>query len=93
MWITYLVRFEGCPVLVDTLWNEGMSAWAEIQYIYQVGEVDFAKRLEDFDDILIDLDCLKRNGLSVYKKQYPFVKERGRLEKTPFMSKFPLQIM
>ncbi len=74
-------NLKKCPKSKRLLIYEGMAKWAEIQYLYMVGEADVAKR-EEF---------ITRNrqdeygiGFCLYEDRYPLSREAMTIEETPF---------
>ena len=67
---------------------EGMAKWAEIQYLYLIGETNAAKREE----------YITRNrqdeygvGFRLYEDQYPLSREAMACDDTPFLpDRYPL---
>lgn len=81
-------NFKKCPKSKRLLIYEGMAKWAEIQYLYLVGEINIAKREE----------YITRNrqdeygvGFCLYEDQYPLSREAMSCEDTPFTpDRYPL---
>ena len=81
-------NFKQCPKSKRLLIYEGMAKWAEIQYLYLIGETTVAKR-EEF---------ITRNrqdeygiGFCLYEDQYPLTREAMSCEDTPFTpDRYPL---
>ena len=74
-------NFRKCPKDKRLLIYEGMAKWAEIQYLYLIGETNVAKR-EEF---------ITRNrqdeygiGFCLYEDRYPLSREAMSCEDTPF---------
>ena len=74
-------KFKKCPKDKRLLIYEGMAKWAEIQYLYLVGETDVARREE----------AITRNrqdeygiGFCMYEDQFPLSRETMTCEETPF---------
>ena len=74
-------NFKKCPKSKRLLIYEGMAKWAEIQYLYLIGETTVAKR-EEF---------ITRNrqdeygiGFCLYEDRYPLSREAMSCEETPF---------
>ncbi len=66
---------------------EGMAMWAEIQFMYLIGESQFAKRMEE--------NTLQRGdvygeGFKYYCAKYPLLKTSALPARTPFHSELPL---
>lgn len=67
---------------------EGMAKWAEIQYLYLVGEKNVAKREEE---ITRNRDDEYGEGFRLYEERYPLTREAMMCDETPFNSnKYPL---
>ncbi len=60
---------------------EGMAKWAEIQYLYLIGETTVAKREEYFTRNRQDEYGV---GFCIYEDQYPLTREAMVCEDTPF---------
>lgn len=60
---------------------EGMAKWAEIQYLYLIGETTVAKREEYFTRNRQDEYGI---GFCIYEDQYPLTREAMVCEETPF---------
>jgi len=81
-------KFKDCPKDKRLLIYEGMAKWAEIQYLYLVGETAVAKREE----------YITRNredeygvGFCMYEDVYPLSRETMTCEETPFTpDKYPI---
>lgn len=74
-------NFKKCPKSKRLLVYEGMAKWAEIQYLYLIGETNVAKREE----------AITRNrqdeygiGFCLYEDYYPLSREAMACEDTPF---------
>jgi len=74
-------NFKKCPKSKRLLIYEGMAKWAELQYLYLIGEETVAKR-EEF---------ITRNrqdeygiGFCLYDDVYPLSREAMTIESTPF---------
>ena len=74
-------QFKKCPKKNRLLIYEGMAKWAEIQYLYLIGEVQVARREE----------MITRNrrdeygiGFCLYEEYYPLTREAMTCETTPF---------
>ena len=74
-------KLKKCPKSKRLLIYEGMAKWAEIQYLYLIGETTVAKREE----------AITRNrqdeygiGFCVYDDVYPISREAMSIEDTPF---------
>ena len=80
-------KLKPCPKNNRLIVYEGMAKWAEIQYLYLIGETNVAKR-EEF---------ITRNrqdeygvGFCLYDQRYPLTREAMTCEETPFVSdKYP----
>lgn len=73
--------FKQCPKEKRLLIYEGMAKWAEIQYLYLIGETTVAKR-EEF---------ITRNrqdeygiGFCLYEDRYPLCRDAMTCDETPF---------
>ncbi len=73
--------FKPCPQSKRLLIYEGMAKWAEIQYLYLIGETNVARREE----------AITRNredeygiGFRLYEDRYPLTREAMYCEDTPF---------
>ncbi|MBQ9974316.1 MAG: hypothetical protein IJP02_05085 [Oscillospiraceae bacterium] len=79
--------FPSCPKNKRLLIYEGMAKWAEIQYLYLVGETAAARREE--------LRTLNRTdeyglGFRLYEDRYPLSREAMFCQSTPFTpDRFP----
>ncbi|MBQ4065609.1 MAG: hypothetical protein IJD10_05870 [Clostridia bacterium] len=81
-------NFKKCPKNMRLLIYEGMAKWAEIQYLYLIGETNAAKREE----------YITRNrqdeygvGFRLYEDQYPLSREAMACDDTPFLpDRYPL---
>ncbi len=74
-------KLKKCPKKKRLLIYEGMAKWAEIQYLYLIGETTVAKR-EEF---------ITRNrqdeygiGFCLYEDHYPLTRETMTCNETPF---------
>lgn len=65
----------------DTLAHEGMAVWAEVQYLYLIGEASFAARQEAYS---LARDDVYGEGFRAYCERYPLIKNSSMLQKTPF---------
>jgi len=68
---------------------EGMAKWAEIQYLYFLNEVSYAKRQEIYT--MMREDEYGR-GFIIYKNYYPLLNGPGYRQKSPFNKEWPLEI-
>lgn len=66
---------------------EGMAKWAEIQYLYIIGETTYARREELSQSQRDDEYGL---GLRSYMEEYPFVKDGSLVRNSPFKMFPPL---
>ncbi len=73
--------FKKCPKSNRLLIYEGMAKWAEIQYLYLVGETAVAKR-EEF--ITRNRQDEYGQGFCLYEDYYPLSREAMACEDTPF---------
>ena len=73
--------FKKCPKSNRLLIYEGMAKWAELQYLYLIGETAVAKREE-----LITLQRQDEYGIGfrLYADRYPLSRETMCCEETPF---------
>ena len=71
-------------IAVDIVY-EGMAVWAAVQYLYQIGETHYASQLENMTERRQDVYGW---GFTLYRDQYPLVKDSRLLKVTPF-SVFP----
>ena len=71
-------------IAVDIVY-EGMAVWAAVQYLYQIGETYYASQLENMTERRQDVYGW---GFTLYRDQYPLVKDSRLLKVTPF-SVFP----
>ena len=74
-------NFKKCPKGKRLLIYEGMAKWAEIQYLYLVGETNVAKREEFFTKNREDEYGV---GFCLYEDRYPLSREAMICEETPF---------
>lgn len=72
-----------CPKGNRLLIYEGMAKWAEIQYLYLIGEVNVAKREESITRSRQDEYGM---GFCLYEEHYPLTREAMSCEETPFTS-------
>lgn len=70
-----------CPEDKRLLIYEGMAKWAEIQYLYLVGETNVAKR-EEF--ITRNREDEYGIGFCLYEDRYPISREAMNCNETPF---------
>lgn len=81
--------FKKCPPSKRLLIYEGMAKWAEIQYLYLVGETTVAKREEYITRNRQDAYGM---GFCLYEDRYPLSREAMTCEDTPFTpDKYPLE--
>ena len=73
--------FKQCPQSKRLLVYEGMAKWAEIQYLYLMGETAVAKR-EEY--IIRNRDDEYGKGFCLYDDWYPLSREAMTCEETPF---------
>lgn len=76
-------NFKKCPKGNRLLIYEGMAKWAEIQYLYLIGEVNVAKREESITRSRQDEYGI---GFCLYEEYYPLTREAMTCEETPFTS-------
>jgi hypothetical protein len=68
---------------------EGMAKWAEIQYLYLIGETNVAKREEYITRNRKDEYGI---GFCLYEDTYPLTREAMFCEETPFTpDKYPFE--
>ena len=81
-------KFKECPKDKRLLIYEGMAKWAEIQYLYLVGETAVAKREEYITRNREDEYGI---GFCMYEDVYPLSRETMTCEDTPFTpDKYPI---
>lgn len=73
--------FKKCPKSKRLLIYEGMAKWAEIQYLYLIGETNVAKREEYITRNRKDEYGI---GFCLYEDKYPLTREAMTCEDTPF---------
>lgn len=73
--------FRKCPKSKRLLIYEGMAKWAEIQYLYLIGETTVARREEYFTRNRQDEYGI---GFCLYEDHYPLSREAMFCEDTPF---------
>ena len=73
--------FQTCPKSKRLLIYEGMAKWAEIQYLYLIGETAVARREEYITRNRKDEYGL---GFCLYEDHYPLTREAMICEETPF---------
>lgn len=66
---------------------EGMAEWVAVQYLYLIGEVNFARKAEEIDRARSDIYGY---GFRAFCDAFPLVKDGGVLPYTPFTAEFPL---
>lgn len=74
-------NLKKCPKSKRLLIYEGMAKWAEIQYLYLIGETNVAKREEHFTRNREDEYGI---GFRLYEDRYPLSREAMTCEDTPF---------
>ena len=74
-------NFKKCPKSKRLLIYEGMAKWAEIQYLYLIGETNVAKREEYITRNRQDEYGI---GFCLYEDHYPLSREAMSCEETPF---------
>lgn len=74
-------HFRKCPPEKRLLIYEGMAKWAEIQYLYLVGETNVARREEFITKKRQDEYGI---GFCLYEDRYPLTREAMICESTPF---------
>lgn len=73
--------FKKCPKSKRLLIYEGMAKWAEIQYLYLIGETTVARREENYTRSRKDEYGV---GFCLYEDRYPLSREAMSCEETPF---------
>jgi hypothetical protein len=73
--------FPKCPKSKRLLIYEGMAKWAEIQYLYMIGETNVARREEYITRNRQDEYGI---GFCLYEDRYPLSREAMACEETPF---------
>jgi hypothetical protein len=73
----------------ELLVYEGMAMWAEIQYLYFLNEVSYARRQEIHTRGRSDA---YGRGFVIYDKQYPLVRGPGYRKTSPFSRDWPLEL-
>jgi subtilisin family serine protease len=68
---------------------EGMAKWVELQYLYLLNEVSYAKRQEIYT--MMRNDEYGR-GFNLYKNEYKLLRGPGYIQKSPFNKEWPLEI-
>lgn len=82
-------NFEKCPKDKRLLIYEGMAKWAEIQYLYLIGETNVARR-EEF--ITRNRNDEYGIGFCIYEAQYPLTREAMSCDHTPFTpNQYPVE--
>ena len=82
-----LKGFRQCPPSKRLLIYEGMAKWAEIQYLYLIGETNVAKREEHITRNRNDEYGI---GFRLYEEYYPLSRDTMSCESTPFVAnKYP----
>jgi hypothetical protein len=82
--------FPKCPKNKRLLIYEGMAKWAEIQYIYLIGETTVAKR-EEY--ITMNRQDEYGIGFCLYEDQYPLSRQAMSCDETPFtQNNYPIEI-
>jgi hypothetical protein len=82
-------EFRKCPPSKRILIYEGMAKWAEIQYLYMIGETSAARREEFITQNRQDEYGI---GFRLYESQYPLSREAMFCENTPFTpDRYPLE--
>ena len=74
-------KFKKCPRSKRLLMYEGMAKWAEIQYLYLIGETNVARREEYLTRNREDAYGL---GFCLYEERYPLTREAMVCDETPF---------
>ena len=80
-------KMKQCPKDKRLLVYEGMAKWAEIQYLYLIGETNVAQREEYFTRNRNDEYGI---GFCIYEDQYPISREAMACDETPFtLNRYP----
>ena len=80
-------NFKQCPKSKRLLIYEGMAKWAEIQYLYLIGETNVAKREEYITRNRQDEYGI---GFCLYEDRFPLCRDAMTCEDTPFTpGKYP----
>lgn len=80
-------KLKKCPKNLRLLLYEGMAKWAEIQYLYLIGETNVARREEYITRNRQDEYGI---GFCMYESYYPLSRETMSCEDTPFTpDKYP----
>ena len=74
-------NLKKCPKSKHLLIYEGMAKWAEIQYLYLIGETNVARREEYITRKRQDA---YGKGFCLYEDRYPLSREAMNCEETPF---------
>ncbi len=85
---SFSMRNQSCANMAKDVVYEGMSVWASIQYLYQIGETSYAGRMEDAESMRPDIYGM---GFRLYREQYPLVKDFALMKYTPFLNYPPLE--
>ena len=81
-------QFKKCSPIHRQLIYEGMAKWAEIQYLYLIGETNVARREEIITRNREDAYGL---GFCLYEERYPLTREAMSCQETPFTpDQYPL---
>lgn len=82
-------NFKQCPKSKRLLIYEGMAKWAEIQYLYLIGETTVARREEYYTRNRQDEYGV---GFCLYEDWYPLSRDVMTCEDTPFTpNKYPFE--
>lgn len=73
--------FKKCPPCNRLLIYEGMAKWAEIQYLYLIGETNVARREEYITRNREDEYGI---GFRIYEERFPLTREAMVCSETPF---------
>jgi len=73
----------------EDLIYEGMAKWTELQYLFFLNEVSYAKRQEILTS---ERDDDYGRGFVIYADQYPLVEGPGYRKSTPFNKEWPLEL-
>jgi len=81
----YNMGNETLSAIARDMIYEGMSMWASIQYLYQIGETYYAAQQEALAESRQDVYGF---GFLLYREQYPLIKDASLIKYSPFKS-FP----
>jgi len=84
----YGMNAKACTGKARDIVYEGMAMWAEIQYLYQIGETHYATQQEAMAASRQDVYGM---GFRIFRDHYPLVKDSSMLKVTPFRSFPPVE--